>query len=437
MSRRGVIILFGLLAFAGVCVAALLSTYEGRLWSGLPGIENDLEAEVADTLAADFGISGADIDASGQNIEVRFADGAPADSAAVITALEAIDGVRNVELLDGAAPAPSDDDGDEGDSGNDDVAGGDDADANAAAGSDGDEADDEPEPTPEPTPTPEPELVGGDVTVAYTGEQVSLEGEVTTAEGRDALVRAAERLVGNGNVVDDLTVTDGDGSDLERVSVAVATIRRLGEWYETADLDLDGATMTIDGVLAPNGNADRAEQVVAQLTERVGIDATVNSLPAVNDDDPPADDDDTADEEPAEDDAADSEDATGEGDADDAAAVVESLDLGDVNFEVGTATLTPQALGSLDGIAAQLIDVSGVLIEVQGHTDASGDPDVNLLLSEERAIAVRDYLVGSGVDPSILTPRGYGAAQPIADNATDEGQAANRRVELVVIEGNN
>lgn len=72
-------------------------------------------------------------------------------------------------------------------------------------------------------------------------------------------------------------------------------------------------------------------------------------------------------------------------------------------------------------------------IEVVGHTDDVGDDDYNQQLSEQRAAAMRDYLVATGVDPSIIVTRGAGEMMPIATNKTDEGRAENRRVEVLVL----
>jgi outer membrane protein OmpA-like peptidoglycan-associated protein len=73
-------------------------------------------------------------------------------------------------------------------------------------------------------------------------------------------------------------------------------------------------------------------------------------------------------------------------------------------------------------------------IEVQAHSDNSGDAAYNQYLSEERANSVRDYLIAKGIAPDRIEAKGYGESQPIADNDTREGRAANRRVELKVIE---
>jgi len=115
--------------------------------------------------------------------------------------------------------------------------------------------------------------------------------------------------------------------------------------------------------------------------------------------------------------------------------VVAGLDTADVNFEPGTARFTAEDTVILDGIADELQGQTGGPIQVQAHTDNEGDPDVNLLLSQDRAAAVVTYLIDRGVDASLLTSRGFGAQEPIADNSTEQGRAANQRVVLVV-EGN-
>jgi len=101
-----------------------------------------------------------------------------------------------------------------------------------------------------------------------------------------------------------------------------------------------------------------------------------------------------------------------------------------VNFEFDKAVLTADSRQILDRVAASLLTHPDVKVEVGGHTDSDGSSDYNLDLSDRRAKAARDYLVGKGVPASQLTARGYGETQPIADNNTADGKARNRRVEL-------
>ena len=76
-----------------------------------------------------------------------------------------------------------------------------------------------------------------------------------------------------------------------------------------------------------------------------------------------------------------------------------------------------------------------VSIGVYGYTDNKGGKDYNLRLSRARAASCMDYLVKHGVDAKRLQSEGYGPDKPVADNATEEGRAKNRRVEFKVIEG--
>ena len=71
--------------------------------------------------------------------------------------------------------------------------------------------------------------------------------------------------------------------------------------------------------------------------------------------------------------------------------------------------------------------------EVGGHADASGNDAINVPLAEARAQAVAEFLVSRGVDAARLAARGYGSSRPVADNATKEGQAANRRVVFTIV----
>ncbi len=101
-----------------------------------------------------------------------------------------------------------------------------------------------------------------------------------------------------------------------------------------------------------------------------------------------------------------------------------------VNFEHDKAVLLVESREILDRVAASLINHPEVNIEVAGHCDSDGSDVYNLGLSDRRAKAVRDYLIEQGLPATRMTSKGYGESEPIASNATKEGKAANRRVEL-------
>jgi outer membrane protein OmpA-like peptidoglycan-associated protein len=103
-----------------------------------------------------------------------------------------------------------------------------------------------------------------------------------------------------------------------------------------------------------------------------------------------------------------------------------------INFPSGSATIDPSSRRLLDALASVALRCDRFTIEVAGHTDNSGAPDMNMQLSQARADAVAAYLGEQGVARARLTAHGYGSARPRADNATPAGQAANRRIEFNV-----
>lgn len=105
---------------------------------------------------------------------------------------------------------------------------------------------------------------------------------------------------------------------------------------------------------------------------------------------------------------------------------------GSVLFRSGESTLLSSAQGKLDQVAKALLAVSARNLIVEGHTDSKGSESYNQGLSQRRAEAVRDYLVQSGYPADRIQSRGKGKGSPIADNASPEGRANNRRVEIVI-----
>lgn len=107
-----------------------------------------------------------------------------------------------------------------------------------------------------------------------------------------------------------------------------------------------------------------------------------------------------------------------------------------VPFAFGEATLLPEARRVLDAVGGALVRAPSLRVTVDGHTDAISSDAFNLALSQRRAEAVREYLLGRfQIAPDRLVARGFGEREPIATNETDTGRALNRRVEFVVIGG--
>ena len=104
--------------------------------------------------------------------------------------------------------------------------------------------------------------------------------------------------------------------------------------------------------------------------------------------------------------------------------------LGDVFFDFDKYNIKPRFYPELDAVVKVLNRNPSVKIRIEGNTDNIGTANYNMGLSERRAKAVMEYLVKAGIDKNRLSTIGYGFSKPIATNATDEGRALNRRVEL-------
>jgi OmpA-OmpF porin, OOP family len=112
-----------------------------------------------------------------------------------------------------------------------------------------------------------------------------------------------------------------------------------------------------------------------------------------------------------------------------------SIEIKDkVQFEVGKATLLDVSFPLLDEVAKILVDNEQIeLLQVEGHTDATGGAALNRKLSQKRAESVREYLIGKGVGKARLVAKGFGPDKPLGDNETPEGRETNRRVEFNIV----
>jgi outer membrane protein OmpA-like peptidoglycan-associated protein len=108
------------------------------------------------------------------------------------------------------------------------------------------------------------------------------------------------------------------------------------------------------------------------------------------------------------------------------------VNMSDVLFDTGSATIKPGAREKLAKISGILLAHPGLTLQIEGHTDIVGGDEFNQQLSERRSDTVRDFLAEQGVPGSSMSARGFGKSQPVASNETPEGRQRNRRVELVV-----
>lgn len=103
-----------------------------------------------------------------------------------------------------------------------------------------------------------------------------------------------------------------------------------------------------------------------------------------------------------------------------------------ITFAVNSAEIQPGFRATLDDVSATLREYPSTAVDIIGHASSDGDDAYNQTLSENRARSVRTYLVSSGMQAIRLNAIGMGETQPIADNSTQAGRAANRRVEILL-----
>jgi len=103
-----------------------------------------------------------------------------------------------------------------------------------------------------------------------------------------------------------------------------------------------------------------------------------------------------------------------------------------IQFETGSSVIKPESYDILDEIMKSSVVAEGLSVGVYGHTDNVGDDTKNQALSEQRAVAVKNYLISKGIPENRITVKGFGASKPIADNSTAAGKAKNRRVQIVL-----
>lgn len=104
-----------------------------------------------------------------------------------------------------------------------------------------------------------------------------------------------------------------------------------------------------------------------------------------------------------------------------------------VTFKAGSAELVPSSLKTLNASIEGLKRNAKAKVEIEGHTSSEGSEELNQKLSEDRANSVRNYMISKGIAADRVTAVGYGPTRPKADNATESGRKANRRIEIKVL----
>lgn len=350
------------------------------------GIESDLRARTEQALT-DAGVSGAHVEFRGRDAHVTASSGNAAAIEAIVTG---VSGVRAATVdTSGLAstaettvnPTASPDDGDH------DHEGEEDDHSDHMHGEDGEDV--------------------GEFTVVNNGGTLTLRARVPSQTDKDALLAVARQAAAGREVTDEITIREGTTPVVNEAAAAVVRA-----------LSLDGA----QGAKAIVRNGDvMLHGTVANTSVKARLEAEA-AYPGVNVDNHMTAPDDVP--------------TTAE-DCEHANEDVEMLlKAQEVRFITGSATVSQGSLDELqvitDLLAPCLEITNNTTVTVSGHTDNVGDPAVNLRLSQQRADAVRDILVADGLAADTVQSRGFGDAEPTADNNTAEGRAANRRVEIVM-----
>lgn len=108
-----------------------------------------------------------------------------------------------------------------------------------------------------------------------------------------------------------------------------------------------------------------------------------------------------------------------------------------LNFEFGKSDIKKDSFQYLDKLADTLLKAKNWKLEIQGHTDDKGSDEFNLKLSQNRADAVKKYLVSKGISADTITAKGFGESVPLVPNDSDANREKNRRVEFKITKPNN
>ena len=263
---------------------------------------------------------------------------------------------------------------------------------------------------PKPAPT-----VPATLSVADDNGVADVSGSVHDDQIRGSVLDALKAVFGAENVKGDITVeaTRADAPWASKLAAALQALKAPG-----VKAAFDGGAIKLGGAIP---GADR-ERIAASLGSIFGNGVTVSALPPSMSD--------WANTAYARAAAALGALKTGASAAD----VGGVLNLSTYNFDVDSAEIPTLTRAFLETAAASLKALPpGFEIEIAGYANDTGDAEANLAVSQHRADAVRDALVKAGVPSDLLVAKGYGGANPIADNDTQEGRARNRRIEFHVL----
>ena len=232
---------------------------------------------------------------------------------------------------------------------------------------------------------------------------VALGGFVPTDDGRQAIFAAARSGFGPAHVVDELRFAAGAPAGF--VDFAVAAVRAVNR-LAGGRVEIVDDAVTIEGVAYHEAAAADAYRTIAAALPDASL-ITRNDVITGQPGQPV------------------SPERCRE-------MLQGALQTGHIEFDGDQAVIAPHSLGVLDRVSAAIGRCPDAAVEIGAHADSSGSASANRTRTQARAEAIVDFIVGAGIKRERLTPVGYGESQPIADNGTEAGRAANRRIEFAL-----
>jgi peptidoglycan-binding protein ArfA len=270
----------------------------------------------------------------------------------------------------------------------------------------------------------QPELTSAPFSLTRDGNTVTLTGSLANTRSKSELAAAVKAQWQNATLTDKTTVVDGAGTpDM----AAIGNVFSAADAIPDFGLSVDGATITLMGT-APNLDVAGEVQSAAALSFPGAKLANNIQIPAPGGPVVPPVQEPSSAPAPA---PAPAPSPAGGPCAKVQADITELLRT-PISFVTGGSQMTGESRRLLGQIADKIKGCPNGAVTVIGYTDNQGSDAVNLKLSDTRAKAVAAALVSNGVLAAKMTARGAGAANPIADNSTEEGRAKNRRVEITV-----
>lgn len=236
--------------------------------------------------------------------------------------------------------------------------------------------------------------------MARNGNSLTVSGDFPDGSAKAALLKALNGSLAPGvKVVDQIRINpDVDALDFSKAKPVFTDSASIADFT----LTVNGDTITLGGTAASAGQKSAIDNDAKRIWSNLNI---VDNL-TVNGTEPPP---------PAP--------CTG---------LQTAINATPITFEKSAFNLTPADEQALTQVADKLKACSSAHAAINGYTDNSGDDSLNVPLSNQRAQSVADFLVAHGITGDRLSVKGFGSADPVADNGTEAGRAKNRRAEIVV-----